>query len=171
MRFFVQRGNDDAYAHITLKANRLNFRKYHAQGAGASAVIAGSLGCVTFSSSRTLGRLSQRRRQNTQQGRSCKARTGVVRGRCIRTFLKRLKGTKLAPETSGTLLQCISMVRFGGVTDLLPIPFFEFENRVQLRDLSFRTRLWRHNAISRIFTSTNLGPRMIWILHRSNVNT
>ena len=49
------------------------------------------------------------------------------------------------------------MVRFGGVTDLLPIPFFEFENSVQLRDLSFRTRLWRHNAISRIFTSTNLG--------------
>jgi hypothetical protein len=67
MRFFVQRGNDDADAHITLKANRLNFRNYHAQGAGASAVIAGSLGYVTFSSSRTLGRLSQRLRQNTSR--------------------------------------------------------------------------------------------------------
>ena len=49
------------------------------------------------------------------------------------------------------------MVRFGGVTDFLPIPLFEFENDVHVRDLSFRTRLWCHNAISRIFTSTNLG--------------
>ena len=48
MRFFVQRGNDDADAHITLKANRLYFRNYHAQGAGASAVIAGSLGLDLF---------------------------------------------------------------------------------------------------------------------------
>jgi hypothetical protein len=54
MRFFVQRGNDDADTHITLKANRLYFRNYHAQDAGASAVIGGSLGSVTFSSSRTL---------------------------------------------------------------------------------------------------------------------
>jgi hypothetical protein len=38
MRFFVQRGNDDADAHITLKANRLYFKNYHVQGAGASAV-------------------------------------------------------------------------------------------------------------------------------------
>src|ERR1700726_436454 len=36
-------------------------------------------------------------------------------------------------------------------------PLFEFEKSVQLRDLSVRTRLWCHNAISRIFTSTNLG--------------
>src|ERR1700720_461115 len=91
-RFFVQRWNDDADAHITLKANRLYFRNYHAQGAGASAVIAGSLGCVTFSSSRTLGRLSQRLRQNAQQGRSRKARTDVERGRCIRTFPEATEG-------------------------------------------------------------------------------
>jgi TnpA family transposase len=37
MRFFVQRGNDDADAHIILKANRLYFRNYHAQVIAANA--------------------------------------------------------------------------------------------------------------------------------------
>ena len=48
MRCFVQRWNDDAYAHITLKANRLNFSRYHAQGAAATA-FAAAIGGVAFS--------------------------------------------------------------------------------------------------------------------------
>jgi hypothetical protein len=50
MRCFVQRWNDDAYAHITLKANRLNFSRYHAQGAAATA-FAAAIGGVAFSAS------------------------------------------------------------------------------------------------------------------------
>ena len=37
-------------------------------------------------------------------------------------------------------------------------PRFKFENAVQLRDALLRTRLWCHNASSRIFTSADVSP-------------
>jgi hypothetical protein len=67
---------------ILLKDEQALFPEYHAQVAGASAVIAGLLRYGTVSSSRALGRLSQELQQKTQQGRSCKARTGVSERRC-----------------------------------------------------------------------------------------
>ena len=52
---------------ILLEGEQALFPEYHARVAGASAVIPGSLGHGSVSSSEALGRLNRELRQNTQQ--------------------------------------------------------------------------------------------------------